>query len=77
MIEQAKGARMLVDGVSAEQAFRVLCGRPQETDVKLRPCVRLRPPGCAIGRRLAGITVGLRTEFDHLPLAAHKRSDAE
>ncbi|WUD70177.1 PAS and ANTAR domain-containing protein [Nocardia sp. NBC_00508] len=70
VIEQAKGALMLVYGVSAEQAFRVLSWRSQETNVKLRTlAARLVAdlPG------LTGATVGLRTQFDHLLLTAHER----
>ncbi len=72
VIEQAKGALMLVYGIGPEQAFRVLSWRSQETNVKLRIlAARLVAdlPG------LAGITPGLRTEFDHLLLTAHERTD--
>lgn len=74
VIEQAKGALMLVYGISAEQAFRVLSWRSQETNVKLRTlAARLVAdlPG------LTGTTVGLRTEFDHLLLTAHERIGAD
>ncbi len=74
VIEQAKGALMLVYGISAEQAFRVLSWRSQETNVKLRTlAARLVAdlPG------LTGPTVGLRTEFDHLLLTAHERIDSD
>ncbi|WP_454197402.1 PAS and ANTAR domain-containing protein [Nocardia sp. Marseille-Q1738] len=70
VIEQAKGALMLVYGISAEQAFRVLSWRSQETNVKLRTlAARLvaELPG------LTGTTVSLRTEFDHMLLTAHER----
>lgn len=70
VIEQAKGALMLVYGVSAEQAFRVLSWRSQETNVKLR----------SLAAQLIGemstvtqAAVGVRTEFDHLLLTAHER----
>ncbi|WP_280238998.1 PAS and ANTAR domain-containing protein [Nocardia abscessus] len=72
VIEQAKGALMLVYGIGPEQAFRVLSWRSQETNVKLRIlAARLVAdlPG------LAGIPPGLRTEFDHLLLTAHERTD--
>ncbi|WP_174186623.1 PAS and ANTAR domain-containing protein [Nocardia barduliensis] len=72
VIEQAKGALMLVYGIGPEQAFRVLSWRSQETNVKLRTlAARLVAdlPG------LAGITPGMRTEFDHLLLTAHERID--
>ncbi|WP_039798137.1 PAS and ANTAR domain-containing protein [Nocardia araoensis] len=74
VIEQAKGALMLIYGVGSEQAFRVLSWRSQETNVKLRNlAARLVAdlPG------LAGVTVGLRTEFDHLLLTAHERIDGD
>ncbi|MEV6324033.1 PAS and ANTAR domain-containing protein [Nocardia sp. NPDC051787] len=70
VIEQAKGALMLVYGIGAEQAFRVLSWRSQETNVKLRTlAARLVAdlPG------LTGTPVSLRTEFDHLLLTAHER----
>ncbi|PXX59739.1 ANTAR domain-containing protein [Nocardia tenerifensis] len=54
VIEQAKGALMLVYGVDAEQAFRMLRRRSQATNVKLRalaaqliaelPSLDLAPP---------------------------------
>ncbi|MFD3746307.1 PAS and ANTAR domain-containing protein [Nocardia sp. NPDC058633] len=69
VIEQAKGALMLAYGVSADQAFRVLRWRSQETNVKLR----------AIAERLvaalptvAGDEVRLRTRLDHVLLTAHE-----
>ncbi|MGK8522455.1 PAS and ANTAR domain-containing protein [Nocardia asteroides] len=74
VIEQAKGALMLIYGVGPEQAFRVLSWRSQETNVKLRTlAARLVAdlPG------LTGITPGLRTEFDHLLLTAHERLGAD
>ncbi|MFE7744621.1 PAS and ANTAR domain-containing protein [Nocardia sp. NPDC057455] len=74
VIEQAKGALMLIYGVGPEQAFRVLSWRSQETNVKLRTlAARLVAdlPG------LTGVPPGLRTEFDHLLLTAHERIDAD
>ncbi|MFD3430122.1 PAS and ANTAR domain-containing protein [Nocardia fluminea] len=69
VIEQAKGALMLAYSVSADQAFRVLQWRSQETNVKLR----------AIAERLvsalptvAGDEVRLRTRLDHVLLTAHE-----
>ncbi|MEV0297411.1 PAS and ANTAR domain-containing protein [Nocardia sp. NPDC050710] len=70
VIEQAKGALMLVYGISADQAFRVLSWRSQETNVKLRALAgQLVADMGAVVRS----TVGLRTEFDHLLLTAHER----
>ncbi|MEU8895555.1 PAS and ANTAR domain-containing protein [Nocardia sp. NPDC048505] len=70
VIEQAKGALMLVYGISSEQAFKVLSWRSQETNVKLRALA---------GQLVADIatmvlsTAHMRTEFDHLLLTAHER----
>ncbi|MBF6326427.1 PAS and ANTAR domain-containing protein [Nocardia cyriacigeorgica] len=70
VIEQAKGVLMLVYGIGADQAFRVLTWRSQETNVKVRslaaqliaelPTLRNTPPR-------------LRSEFDHLLLTVHQR----
>ncbi|WP_324188719.1 PAS and ANTAR domain-containing protein [Nocardia flavorosea] len=72
VIEQAKGALMLVYGISSEQAFRVLIWRSQETNTKLR----------ALAQRLVAelsaiehATPALRTEFDHILLTVHERID--
>ncbi|WP_338774669.1 PAS and ANTAR domain-containing protein [Nocardia vulneris] len=73
VIEQAKGAVMLVYGVNAEQAFRVLSWRSQETNIKLRT---LASRLVADLESLTNSTVGLRTQFDHLLLTAHERIDA-
>ncbi|GAA5079063.1 PAS and ANTAR domain-containing protein [Nocardia iowensis] len=73
VIEQAKGAVMLVYGVSAEQAFRVLSWRSQETNIKLRA---LASRLVADLDALTDSTVGLRTKFDHLLLTAHERIPA-
>jgi hypothetical protein len=74
VIEQAKGALMVIYGVGPEQAFRVLSWRSQETNVKLR---RLAARLVADLPGLEGATVGLRTEFDHLLLTAHERLDVD
>ncbi|MEV0032028.1 PAS and ANTAR domain-containing protein [Nocardia sp. NPDC050793] len=71
VIEQAKGALMLVYGVSAEQAFRVLSWRSQETNVKLRA---LAAQLIAEMSTVTQAAVGVRTEFDHLLLTAHERT---
>lgn len=73
-IEQAKGVLMYVYRVSAEQAFRVLQWRSQETNVKLRSLARqlladvttLEPPAAS-----------LQSQFDHLLLTVHERIDQE
>jgi hypothetical protein len=74
VIEQAKGALMLAYGVNADQAFRVLQWRSQETNVKLR----------AIAERVvaelptvADDEVRLRTRLDHVLLTAHEGAQAD
>ncbi|MFC8529327.1 PAS and ANTAR domain-containing protein [Nocardia sp. NPDC057227] len=74
VIEQAKGALMLVYGVSPEQAFRVLSWRSQETNVKLRTlATRL----IADFGTLSPFSAGARSRFDHLLLTAHERVEEE
>ncbi|MBF6184251.1 MULTISPECIES: PAS and ANTAR domain-containing protein [Nocardia] len=69
VIEQAKGVLMFVYGIGAEQAFRVLSWRSQETNTKLR----------ALAAQLLAdigavpVPVGVRSHFDHLLLTAHER----
>ncbi|RDI55867.1 PAS and ANTAR domain-containing protein [Nocardia mexicana] len=72
VIEQAKGALMLVYGISAEQAFRVLTWRSQETNVKLRALAQ------ELTRQMVGLGGGpaeVRTRFDHLLLTVHQHFD--
>lgn len=69
MIEQAKGALMMVYGISADQAFQVLVWRSQETNTKLR---ELATPLVAAVPGFGGADVRLRTRFDHLLLTAHQ-----
>ncbi|MFE9575058.1 PAS and ANTAR domain-containing protein [Nocardia sp. NPDC006044] len=69
VIEQAKGALMLVYGISAERAFQVLTWRSQETNVKLRA---LAAELVASLTRFGGATTATRTRFDHLLLTAHE-----
>lgn len=71
-IEQAKGALMLVYGISANQAFRVLQWRSQETNTKLRA---LAAKLAAALTTLGGSPLQQRTEFDHLLLTVHQRPD--
>ncbi|MEV0856195.1 PAS and ANTAR domain-containing protein [Nocardia fluminea] len=70
LIEQAKGALMLAYGVSAEQAFRVLRWRSQETNVKLR---RIAELVIAELPKVAGDEVKLRSRLDHVLLTVHRR----
>jgi len=73
-IEQAKGALMVVYRVSAEQAFRLLQWRSQETNTKLRALAQqlvaeiatLPPPSAAV-----------QSQFDHVLLTVHERIPAE
>lgn len=69
-IEQAKGALRLVYGISADQAFRVLVWRAQETGVELRV---LATQLLSELTTLDGPMVELRTRFDHLLLTVHER----
>ncbi|WP_194815496.1 PAS and ANTAR domain-containing protein [Nocardia sp. XZ_19_385] len=73
VIEQAKGALMLVYGISPEQAFKVLSWRSQETNVKLRA---LADQLVADIGAMVHSPVHMRTEFDHLLLTAHERIQA-
>ncbi|MFF2083853.1 PAS and ANTAR domain-containing protein [Nocardia sp. NPDC058176] len=72
LIEQAKGALMLTYGITADQAFRVLRWRSQETNVKLRT---IAERVVAALPTLAGDEVQLRTRFDHVLLTAHLGDD--
>jgi len=73
-IEQAKGVLMYVYRVSAEQAFRVLQWRSQETNAKLRALAKqllaelptMPPP-----------TAALQSQFDHMLLTVHERIQPE
>jgi ANTAR domain/PAS fold len=73
-IEQAKGVLMAVYRVNAEQAFRVLQWRSQETNTKLRSLAKqlvsevatLPPPAAEV-----------QSHFDHLLLTVHSRIAAE
>jgi hypothetical protein len=70
VIEQAKGILMFVYGVNADQAFRVLRWRSQETNVKIRTLAeQLVADVVAMG----GALVQQRTRFDHLLLTIHQR----
>ncbi|MEV6099863.1 PAS and ANTAR domain-containing protein [Nocardia sp. NPDC051981] len=70
VIEQAKGAIMLVYGVSAEAAFRVLAWRSQETNTKLRALAAQLMEDL---QALTDAAKPVRTHFDHLLLTAHER----
>ncbi|WP_036527453.1 PAS and ANTAR domain-containing protein [Nocardia sp. CNY236] len=68
VIEQAKGVLMVVYGITAEQAFRVLQWRSQETNIKLRTVAQRLVAAIA---RTGGIPAAQRTRFDHLLLTVH------
>lgn len=70
VIEQAKGALMLVYGIDADQAFRVLTWRSQETNTKLRALAEQLVTEISAVRHA---TPTLRTAFDHLLLTVHER----
>ncbi|WP_330231207.1 PAS and ANTAR domain-containing protein [Nocardia sp. NBC_00508] len=71
VIEQAKGIVMFVYGVNADQAFRVLRWRSQETNIKIRMLAeQLVADIVAMG----GALVQQRTRFDHLLLTLHDRA---
>ncbi|MEV0247332.1 PAS and ANTAR domain-containing protein [Nocardia sp. NPDC050712] len=69
-IEQAKGALMLVYGLTPDQAFRLLRWRSQESNVKLRA---LATQLVAELRPLSNEMPNFRTRFDHRLLTLHER----
>src|SRR5207237_1148449 len=71
-IEQAKGALMLVYGITADHAFAVLQWRSQETNTKLR---HLAAKLASALTTLGGGPLQQRTEFDHLLLPIHQPPD--
>ena len=73
-IEQAKGVLMYVYRVSAEQAFRVLQWRSQETNVKLR---ELAKQLLAEVSTLEVPTAAVQSHFDHVLLTVHERIQSE
>jgi hypothetical protein len=73
-IEQAKGVLMYVYRVSAEQAFRVLQWRSQETNVKLRSLAKQLLTEVVT---LPAPTAAVQSQFDHLLLTVHERIPAE
>jgi len=73
-IEQAKGVLMYVYRVSADQAFRVLQWRSQETNVKLRSLAKQL---LAEVSALEAPTAALQSQFDHVLLTVHERIPPE
>ncbi|WP_054812760.1 PAS and ANTAR domain-containing protein [Nocardia arizonensis] len=69
-IEQAKGVLMRMYRINADQAFRVLQWRSQETNTKLRDlAIRI----LADLETVAPAPPGVQIEFDHMLLTAHER----
>ncbi|AYF79560.1 ANTAR domain-containing protein [Nocardia yunnanensis] len=69
-IEQAKGALMAVYQINAEQAFRILVWRSQETNTKLRTLAGQLMSEVAASAYVDSIS---RSQFDHLLLTVHER----
>lgn len=65
-IEQAKGALMMIYGISAERAFDVLVWHSQESNTKVRTIAEHLVEAM---RTDLEIPAGLRTAFDHLLLS--------
>lgn len=73
VIEQAKGAVMLVYGLDAEQAFAILRVRSQETNTKLRVLaanVVAELPSIGV----PAVTGELRSRVDRLLSTAHEQA---
>jgi hypothetical protein len=74
VIEQAKGALMVIYRISADQAFRVLQWRSQETNMKLRALAAQLVT--EIGE-LPAAPSSIQSQFDHLLLTIHARIPTE
>ncbi|MGE2712950.1 PAS and ANTAR domain-containing protein [Mycolicibacterium litorale] len=74
VIEQAKGALMVIYRISADQAFRVLQWRSQETNKKLRS---LAAQLIAEIGELPAAPSSIQSQFDHLLLTIHARIPGE
>ena len=73
-IEQAKGVLMYVYRVSADQAFRVLQWRSQETNVKLRALAKQLLVEVSA---LEAPEPAVQSQFDHVLLTVHERIPPE
>ncbi|GBG40485.1 PAS and ANTAR domain-containing protein [Mycobacterium montefiorense] len=69
-IEQAKGVMMAVYRVSADQAFRVLQWRSQETNIKLRTLAKQLIHEVST---LPPMSAAVQSQVDHLLLTIHER----
>ncbi len=74
VIEQAKGALMLVYGISSERAFGILTWRSQQTNTKLRVLAERFVDSLAAE---ATLPASSRARFDHLLLTAHEHPDTQ
>ncbi|MFC8045840.1 PAS and ANTAR domain-containing protein [Nocardia sp. NPDC057353] len=74
VIEQAKGVLMRMYGIGAEQAFRVLAWRSQETNIKLRDIAARVVADLAL---MPAPPANAVTAFDHLLLTNHTRIDPD
>jgi hypothetical protein len=74
VIEQAKGALMVTYRINADQAFRVLQWRSQETNTKLRS---LAGQLVAEIGQLPPAPTSTQSQFDHLLLTVHERVAAQ
>ncbi|MFC9439008.1 PAS and ANTAR domain-containing protein [Nocardia sp. NPDC057030] len=74
VIEQAKGALMVVYGINAEQAFRVLRWRSQDTNLKLRVVAQRLVEGLVA---LPAAEASTRSRLDHLVLTLHQDPQPE
>jgi endo-alpha-1,4-polygalactosaminidase (GH114 family) len=73
VIEQAKGMLMAVYRISADQAFRILRWRSQETNTKLRALAQQ-----LVAEVVAAVPTSstVQNQFDHLLLTVHDRLPA-
>ena len=71
VIEQAKGALMMVYKINADQAFRILQWRSQQTNTKLRDLAAELVEGFT---EMSAPPASLRNAFDHLLLTVHERA---
>ncbi|WP_072944927.1 PAS and ANTAR domain-containing protein [Rhodococcus koreensis] len=74
VIEQAKGALMLVYGISSERAFGILTWRSQQTNTKLRVLAEHFVDALTAE---AALPASSRARFDHLLLTAHEHPDTQ
>jgi PAS domain S-box-containing protein len=71
VIEQAKGALMLVYGISADRAFDVLTWRSQQTNIKLRAIATQLVQDFV--SEVGSPSASFRARVDHLLITVHER----